>query len=146
MLKKGPMGNDGMLVMVKAGGVPGLSLRWPDGRTGDPGRLPEGEPGWEGVSRGAGWRVKRKRRAGICQKAFWETNIRDHANSLFWAVAPTAESRLATKPIRSSLGSKFFPRSTPSLLMFMRHSPRGLPVSGVAAEAFVCSTDEGAGW
>jgi hypothetical protein len=48
--------------------------------------------------------------------------------------------------MRSSLGSTTLPLKTPSLLMFMRHSPLGLPASAVFFESAFVTCSVGSGW
>jgi hypothetical protein len=65
-------------------------------------------------------------------------NISDHPSGVFSStLMPTAESSDVINPILSSFCIKFRPRKTPSLLMFIRQSPRGFPASGVIFEASV---------
>lgn len=106
-----------------------------------------GDPGWELVGFVAGWRVKRNRRPGICQNIFWDTNMLAHSRLVSSMEDPTAESSVAIRPILSSLGIRLRPLSTPSLFMFMRQSPFGLPSAAVYFEfSLGGSVLDGAGW
>lgn len=114
-------------------------------RTGEFGRLLRGDPGK--VDPTLGVSVKRNNFADNCQKVLWEMNISDHPSGVFSSGSkPVEESSDVTKPIRSSFCIRFRPLSTPSLLMFMRHSPLGLPKSGVFFEASVVRNGEGVVW
>lgn len=119
-------------------------------RTGDVGWPGYGDPGIDdgpALDDGAafGDKVKRKSLAESCQKARRDVNISSHPSTplLF---APTAELSEYIKPIRSSFGSRFRPRKTPSLLILMRQSAFGLPLSGVFFEASVVTKGDGSGW
>lgn len=82
--------------------------------------------------------VNRKIRASICQKDRRLTNVSAHPVGNRTSVSvPTHESSLAINPIRSNFCNVFFPLKIPSLLILMRHSSFGLPLSGVNAEASV---------
>lgn len=154
------MGKLGTVTSVCGGGAPGRSaFRWKVGdlgccglealsfQTGLVGLEEIGEPGWELVGLLAGWRVKRNRRPGICQNIFCDTNMLAHSKLVSSMDDPTAESRVAIRPILSSLGIRLRPLNTPSLFIFMRQSPRGLPSGAVY---FECSSGgrilDGAGW
>jgi hypothetical protein len=93
-----------------------------------------------------GWRVKRNSRPGICQNIRLDTNMRAQLSPLSSRLVPTEELEVAIKPILSSFGIRFRPRSTPSLVMLIFQSPLGLPQGGVSLEASVSRTWEGSGW
>lgn len=113
---------------------------------GDPGRLGVGDAVPDRVNLVVGWSVKRNNRPGVCQNNLRETNMLAHWSSVSSSAVPTAELKLAIKPMRSSFGIRFLPFSRPSLLMRTRHSPRGLPAAGVNREASVVRADGGAFW
>lgn len=95
----------------------------------------------------AGVRVNRNSLAESCQNVLLEVNISDHPSGVFSSVLmPTLELAEVIKPILSSFCIKFRPRNTPSRLMFMRHSPLGLPSGGVSFEAWVVRDREGSCW
>lgn len=81
----------------------------------------------------AGTSVKTKIRGSICQKLRRLTNMRDQApdSCVSLGSSPTEDSSDAMSPMRSSFCSRLRPLKIPSLLRWMRHSPFGLPVSGV---------------
>lgn len=89
-------------------------------------------------------RVKRNSLAGNCQYVLLEVNISDHPSAVFSSgVVPTDESSDDISPILSSFWMRFRPRSTPSRLIFMRHSPFGFPVSGVFFDSSVVKNGAG---
>jgi hypothetical protein len=113
-------------------------------RTGELGRLPRGVPGNEEPV--VGVRVKRKSFAESCQNVRRDVNISDHPSGVFSSGAnPTLESSDVISPIRSSFGMRFRPRNTPSRFILIRHSPLGLPSSGVFFEDSVIRYGEGSG-
>jgi hypothetical protein len=84
--------------------------------------------------------------ADSCQNVLFEINISDHPSAVFSSTfMPTEESSDVINPILSSFCIKFRPRSTPSLLMLIRQSPRGFPASGVCFDASVVRYGEGSG-
>jgi len=99
-----------------------------------------GEPGLEGYGEApengecwVGESVNKKIRGSICQNDRWLTNIFIQPSPLLSSVVvPTDDSSVAMRPIRSNFCNKCLPLNIPSLLMFTRHSPFGLPSSGIS--------------
>ena len=111
-------------------------------RTGELGRLANGVAGKEEPF--VGLSVKRNSFADNCQYVLLEMNISDQPSGVFSSgVIPTDESSDDINPILSSFCIRFRPRSTPSLLIFMRHSPRGFPASGVFFDSSVVRYGDG---
>lgn len=111
-------------------------------RTGELGRLPNGDAGNEDPF--VGVRVKRNSLADNCQYVLLEMNISDQPSGVFSSgVIPTDESSDDTNPILSSFWIRFRPRSTPSRLIFMRHSPFGFAASGVFFDSSVVKCGDG---
>lgn len=110
-----------------------------------------GEPGLDGTGEEEGngelglrgsW--NRYIRASSCQKCSWDTNMCDHP-SVSSGSAPTVESSLASRPMRSSFCMTNLLFKMPSRLMFMRHCPFGLPSSAVFADSGVTNLMSGSG-
>ena len=111
-------------------------------RTGELGRLPNGDAGNEDPAVAVS--VKRNSFADSCQYVRLEMNISDQPTGVFSSgTTPTDESSQDTNPILSSFWIKFRPRSTPSRLILMRHSPLGLPASGVFFDCSVFKYGDG---
>jgi hypothetical protein len=113
-----------------------------------------GEPGrdWYGDPVGKGdWdigdRVNRYNLGSSCQNALRLTNIFVHPSADDSSCdMPTLDSSDAISPMRSNLGSTTLPLNTPSLFMLMRHSPSGLPASGVSLDSSFVTWRGGSGW
>ena len=119
-----------------------------DPSAGDDGREGYGEPDGKGeLVLANGERVKRYILGSSCQKVLRLTNMRVQPSGDDSSCAhPTVESSLAMSPMRSNLGSTTLPLNTPSLLMFMRHSPFGFPASAVFLEIAFVTCSVGSGW
>lgn len=128
--------------------MPAVLMTWSEGlgegrsgsivvRSGEAGREGNGDAcGYGECCRGA--IVNRNMRASICQKERRLTKVSAHPVGNRTSVSvPTQESSLAINPIRSSFCNVFFDLKIPSLLILMRHSSLGLPLSGVNADASV---------
>jgi hypothetical protein len=115
---------------------------------GEDGREGYGEPEGKGeLVLANGERVNRYILGSSCQKVLRLTNMCVQPSGDESSCAhPTVESSLAMSPMRSNLGSTTFPLNTPSLLMFMRHSPFGFPASAVFLESAFVTCSVGSGW
>ena len=92
----------------------------------------------ERVCHDMGVRVKRNSFGESCQNVRRETNISVQPSvDLSSVLEPTVESSEAIKPILSNFGSRLRPRKIPSLFIYIRHSPLGLPSFGVFLDASV---------
>ena len=90
--------------------------------------------------------MKRNNFPDSCQNALRDINISDQPSTVFSSgLTPTVESSDEISPILSSFCIRFRPLSTPSRLIFMRHSPLGFPISGVFLEASVVRYGDGSG-
>ena len=82
--------------------------------------------------------MKRNSLADSCQNVRRDMNISDQPSAVSSStLIPTDESSVVIRPIRSSFCMRYLPRSTPSLLIFMRHSPLGRASFGVSFDSSV---------
>lgn len=148
----GVMVPEGLPIVPGCAMVPGCAIEsgrgdsLPSPRLGEFVREPKGELDGKGDPT-MGDSVKRNMRGSICQNARRVTNIFLKPSASFSSVlVPTLESSVVIRPIRSSLASRCLPLNMPSRLMLMRHSPFGLPSSGIFSVVEFVIFLSGSGW